>query len=333
MPNSPQRLKVHMSGDEPVAVTIPPRTNVMVFQRVTHKYLAEAIPLIRAQGVAVVVDIDDDLDRIDGHNAAFDQMHPRHMKSGQSQHSWRMLHVACNNATMVTTSTDTLVKRYARHGRAHIIHNHIPRFYFNIPHEDTDVFGYPGALMTHFNDVSAVGTSVARLMREGHQFMTMGGTDGIERVMGLPCKPIELGATTTMEWPKALTKLGIGIAPLADTEFNRAKSWLKPLELAAVGVPSVYSPRREYMKLNQLGIGYAAQKPKHWYTVLRRLLNNRIERHDVAQRGLEIAKTMILEDHAMEWYDAWHCAYHIQQGEPCGLGDHQHVLASSGTSR
>ena len=153
MPNVRHTLQVHMDQkNEPVDVTIP-QCDVMVFQRVTHKYLATAIPLIRARGTAVVVDLDDDLARIDPSNTAYDIMHPKHMKLGTSQHSWHMLDIACKNATLVTTSTDTLAGRYGSHGRVHILHNRIPRFYFNIPHVDSNLIGYPGALGTHYNAV------------------------------------------------------------------------------------------------------------------------------------------------------------------------------------
>src|SRR5689334_24701002 len=73
-------------------------------------------------------------------------------------------------------------------------------------------------------------------------------------------------------WPRALSALGIGLAPLADSTFNRAKSWLKPLEMAAVGVPCVMSalPDRKSTRLNSShsSISYAVfcLKKKKQYT-------------------------------------------------------------------
>ena len=56
-----------------------------------------------------------------------------------------------------------------------------------------------------------------------------------------------------------VAKLGIGVAPLADTKFNAAKSWLKMAEMAALGVPCVVSPRAEYMRLHEQWIGSLAE--------------------------------------------------------------------------
>lgn len=327
MPDTRHTLQVDVDKDNnPVSVNVPD-CDVMVFQRVTHRYLAEAIPLIRAQGVAVVVDLDDDLARIDPNNAAYDIMHPKHMAAGKSQHSWHMLDIACKNATLVTTSTDTLAGRYGSHGRVHILHNRLPRFYFDIPHTDSNMIGYPGALGTHYNDVGVAGVAISRLMNEGYDFITAGDTTGIEKVMGLPRAPIALGPVSVQEWPRTINRMGVGIVPLADTEFNKSKSWLKPLELASLSIPSVYSPRREYMKLNRLGLGLAAQKPKHWYQLVKRLADDMGYRTDIGAQCRAVAETMILEDHVQDWWRAWECAHHIQQGEPSGLGDHRDVLS------
>jgi hypothetical protein len=315
MPGAHPRLDVVMEGNKPKEVHIPQDADVMVFQRVTHSYLANAISIMRNHGVAVVVDVDDDLARLHTENGAFDAMHPRNLRSGTSQHSWHMLEKACQDATLVTTSTDTLAQRYAKHGRYCVIPNYIPRRYLTIPHIDTDMIGYPGLLSTHANDVEILGSSIARLMHDGHDFMTIGDTSGIDRTLNLPRAPISHGPADLAQWPTALTTIGIGLAPLADTEFNRSKSWLKMMEMAAVGVPCVGSPRREYMKLHkQYGIGVLAEKPKHWYATVRRLVNNTTERTDLSLRGYEGVRRLILEEHVSEWLAAWMTARDIEIG-------------------
>jgi glycosyltransferase involved in cell wall biosynthesis len=111
------------------------------------------------------------------------------------------------------------------------------------------------------------------------------------------------------EWPEAVATLGIGIAPLTDTKFNSAKSWLKPLEYSALGVPWVASPRTEYARLHALGAGLLANKPRNWATQLRALINSAALRDDLSQRGREIAAQLTIEKNAWQYAEAWENAY------------------------
>lgn len=57
----------------------------------------------------------------------------------------------------------------------------------------------------------------------------------------------------------------IGIAPLNDLPFNHAKSWIKPLEYIAAGIPFVASKGREYKRLrDRYGVGRLANKMIDW---------------------------------------------------------------------
>src|SRR5687767_14713586 len=52
-------------------VTVPDGADVIVLQRLTLNTMAQAVPMIRAKGVAVVVDMDDDLSTIHPKNPAY----------------------------------------------------------------------------------------------------------------------------------------------------------------------------------------------------------------------------------------------------------------------
>jgi len=57
----------------------------------------------------------------------------------------------------------------------------------------------------------------------------------------------------------------IGLAPITDIPFNRAKSWIKAIEYAAAGIPMVMSNVSEYTRLhNEYGIGRLASTPEEW---------------------------------------------------------------------
>ncbi|OFW55838.1 MAG: hypothetical protein A2Y75_05335 [Candidatus Solincola sediminis] len=316
LPNEGRDIQAVVEDDVVRDVMIPNDADVLVFQRVTHRFLAQAARIIRNKGVAVVIDMDDDLSRLDPTNPAFAVMHPKNEMRAHGEHTWRHAQLACDSASHVTTSTVLLQRRYARHGRGSVVHNAIHDAMFDTPHVDSDTFGYPGAVGTHYNDVMELGFSVAQLMREGHQFVTIGESLDLAHRLQLP-RPadVELGPVTLKDWPTSLTRLGVGLAPLADTQFNHAKSWLKPLELAAVGVPCVMSPRTEYRRIHDAGIGLLARNPREFHRKTQRLLTIPNLRRELSEQGREVARRFTISKTADIWWRAWTDAYYYEQNQ------------------
>jgi len=288
----------------------PEDADVIMFQRPTHQFLSLAVPLLRERGVAVVIDMDDDLRTIHPRNPAFAQLHP---KSATTMHTWQNAAQACRHASLVTTSSEVLAQRYGSHGRVRVISNRVPRRFLDVTHEDSTVVGWAGSLHSHPNDLDVLGASISNLERDGEVFQVVGTGDGVQRILGLQHPPEITGIIGFDDWPEEVTQLGVGIAPLADTAFNAAKSLLKPLEYAAVGVPWVASPRKEYKKLHDLGCGVLAEKPREWERELRRLIADEGWRRELSDRGRAVAATLTVEDAAAEWYEAWSSALAIQR--------------------
>lgn len=302
-----RHVRVHLQGDQVVDAEV--EADVVVFQRLTHKYMSQVVSVLRKKGIAVVIDIDDDLNSIDPNNPAWGMVHP---KEQNSPHSWRHLQYACQNATLVTVSTSALLDVYAAHGRGHLLLNYLPHTYDNIPHTDSDVIGWPASYHSHPNDPIVVGGSIARLVSEGKSFKMAGDASGAGKAFGLENDP-EGKPCSVEEWPYAVASFGIGIAPLADTKFNRSKSWLKPLEMSAAGVPWVASPRAEYLRLHALGAGLLADRPRVWHRVLKSLSESSQQRSELSAAGREVARSLRLADHAWRWLEAWERAYKIQK--------------------
>lgn len=221
-----------------ISITPPPGADVVVLQRVTHRPVAEAIPLLRAQGVAVVVDIDDDLDAISPSNPAWAALHPK----SNTEHDWASAALACQYASMVTVSTPALLKRYAAHGRGVVVPNCVPELFLSLARVDSGIIGWGGSIHSHPDDLQVVGSSMRRLVEEGNIFQVVGPGNGVRDALALPSEPLATGNIDIGDWAPSLSILGVGIVPLADTRFNQGKSWLKFLEKASVGVPSVASP-------------------------------------------------------------------------------------------
>ena len=267
--------------------------------------------MIRSKGVAVVVDMDDDLTKIDPNNPAFYAMRS---DSGDLRHNWRNAHQACLDATLVTVSTPALLPVYAPHGRGVVLDNCVPASYLQVPHTDSATMGWPGSTHSHPFDVQEVGPAVARLLREGHTYRGVGPPDGLRQALGLEADPEVTGSVELNQWPTALAQLGIGLAPLADTAFNQAKSRLKIVELSSVGVPWVASPRAEYIRFQQrTGVGLLAARPKDWFRQLKRLITDPVLRADQSAAGRAAMAGETIEGNAWRWLDAWTSALRAQR--------------------
>lgn len=216
-----EQIRADMRGAKMVRLHMPADCDVAVVQRVTNPYLAQAIPLMRAQGIAVVVDMDDDLTCIDQRNPAWKILHPN---SGSGQ-SWEHCMTACREATYVTVSAPALLKVYAGHGRGAVLYNRVPERFTRIGHQDSPVIGWAGSVHSHPTDLQAMGNAVSRFVAAGHEFRLVGPSQGVEGVFGasLAGKIACAGDIPFERWPLYVNTLGVGVAPLADTRFNSSK--------------------------------------------------------------------------------------------------------------
>lgn len=303
-----RRVRLVMTDDTVTDVHVD--ADVVVLQRITHAYMAQAVGVMRAKGITVVVDVDDDLSSIHPSNPAWAMHRP-----GAGMHSWHNLAAACRDASLVTVSTPALLDVYARHGRGAVLPNYLPDHYYGVSRVDSDVVGWPASFHSHPNDAEVVGGAVARLVDEGAEFVMRGDSTGAGRAFGLAEDPAG-GGVPIEEWPAAVAELGVGIAPLADTRFNAAKSWLKPLEMSACGVPWVASPRAEYERLHKLGAGLLADRPRTWYRQVQRLRQSAAMREELSDAGRLVAAQLRLRDHAWRWAEAWSRAYEMDRATP-----------------
>lgn len=312
-------VRLRMDGERVVDVLDVDPEAVYVFQRLTHNRMAQAVPIIRDKGAAVVVDVDDDLSSIHPKNPAYNVYHPRR---GDSHHSWHNLADACREATLVTVSTPGLLKVYAKHGRGHVIYNHLPDMYYGIEHQDSDRIGWPASLHSHPDDPSALGGAVSRLCGPERPFHVVGDPTGVAEAFALSDGVLGVSERIDVRgWPQKVSDMiGIGIAPLADTRFNDCKSWLKPLEMSALGIPWVASPSPEYMRLISRGhdgdIGAVAGTSRRWHKELSRLVQSPALRQERSEAARGVAETLRISQNAWRWLEAWDRAAAIRRGEP-----------------
>jgi len=309
-PNTGSGLEIKFIDAEVVDVVVPTGADVLVLQRVAHNWHPAVIKLLRKKGVAVVIDMDDDLTAIHKQNAAYGNYHPR----SNTPYSWKNAEYACAAATLVTLSTRTLLKVYAKHDRGMVIDNYVPQRYLDIEVEPDDVFGWAGTTQSHPVDLQTCGRAVQELIDDGYKFRVVGPPSKVKDALRLKEEPDVTGIIPLENWVEQTAKLKVAMAPLEISPFNHSKSRLKVIEASAAGVPWVASPRTEYRRFAaESGAGLLVDRPKDWYKEIKRLMDDDALRKDLGERGREHMRTQTIELNSWRWLEAWTKAYEIQQ--------------------
>ena len=280
--------------------------DVIVLQLASTQDALDAIPLMQKQGIAVVIEIDDNY-------WAFERNHS--MKQYYQQGKCNIYHMAnaCKMADLITVSTPALAQEIRTFTSCpiRVIRNCIPESYLTTPRKEYDGFrvGWSGNPHTHPRDLEVTGGYVPTVCRAtGSTYFSL-GTDISAAILGF-----DEGETLFTEWvplkeyPYALNQMDVGIVPLKMSPFNESKSYLKGLEFAALGIPFVASPTSEYLKLNRHGVGLIAREKHQWFSQLKQLIKNTEYRTEFIQKGKEFAAMETYEFNAYQWAEAWEAA-------------------------
>ncbi|MBO0885538.1 MAG: glycosyltransferase [Mycobacterium sp.] len=284
--------------------------DVLVIQRPMHRVLPEFhIPELQRQGVAVVIEIDDDFAALPADNLAFRFTHPK--RDPDLNVHW--LKRATAIADLVTCTTPALARRYAPHGRYVVIPNYVPASYLDVPHTgDGNTVGWAGTLYFHANDLDVCGMGVAQALRDkvGSRFLALGDPRTAEALRITDCRHDYQEFVPLNEYPNQLARFDIGLVPLADNGFNNGKSALKMTEYAACGVVPVVTPSPDNLRLhNDHGIGVLARRPRDWQRAISTyLVDKEMRAEKVTEWRKTVADHLVIEHHANEWFSAWRTA-------------------------
>ena len=295
-------------GDGPFPELVglgPVDADVVVLQRPLMWWMADAVELLQRQGVAVVVEVDDD----------FEALHPAHVNAGDIDparnpaHNHQHLRRACLAADLVTVTTPALAERYAAARRVVVVPNGIPAAYLQVPAHAPGTplqVGWSGDPGVHPGDLEVTGGGVGRAVAEaGARFAIVGPGEGARVALGLPGEADATGWVAFEDYAAHLARHDVGVVPLADTPFNEAKSWLKGLEMAALGVPFVASPAAEYRRLASLGAGVLAASPASWRAEVAALVARPDLRAERVAQARAVAAEHTIEGQAWRWAEAW----------------------------
>lgn len=275
-----------------------PDVDVVAVHRPMSRHMFEALTILQSKGVAVVVDIDDDLEAIPRGIKAWDAAQPHR----NPDENWRWFAKIAARADWVTVSTPQLAEVYGSHGRVTVVPNTVPSEWLGFTRAEGDplTVGWAGSPAHHPFDLEQTAGQVGQVVAEQDaRFHTIGHPDTLERlkVAGTWEPWMPWG-----EYVQALAKFDVGLVPLKDSRFNRGKSWLKGLELAALGIPFVASPTPEYRRLDA---GLLAKGAGGWRKHLTALLTARGLREEVIGRGRDAAARWTVEGNVHLWWEAW----------------------------
>ena len=284
--------------------------DVIVFQRPLLEAFYDTMLFAQKKGIACVVEIDDDLKATDPGNIAYDAMNPKTSPTS----NWDFLVKCCDIADLVICSTSELARRYAPHGRFRVLRNRIPAEEFKrekIAFPELRV-GWTGTVQTHPQDIDAAGSHIGAAIAnyaDDPNFYVVGDGQFVKEKLHLHGDVIPTGWVPREDYLHTMNgHIDIGVVPLKLDQFNHSKSWLKSLEMASQGIPSVVSPTIENTLLSEVTGNPIATKMKDWQKHLKRLLTDRDFYDERSWTVRESVSSMTYENHVEDWIEAWNSA-------------------------
>jgi hypothetical protein len=298
------------SSEEPMPLRQLRKCDLIHIYRAADPGLLKALETLRSDGVALSWDNDDDIRSISRHSPSYARL------GGLSgQHDFRQQVRAIRLANLVTTTSHALAAAFRDAGAEHVtvIGNFLPPEFTRGRRPDRNglVIGW-AALREHEADAKLLALGPTLLSTLGAQPQVRLVTIGID----LHLRHAHYEHRRIVPYERlgdALRTFDIGLAPLADIPFNRARSDIKLKEYAAAGVPWLASPVGEY---RSLGPKHGGRLVSHdvWPRELERLINSRRDRLILAAKGRLWARRQTIELNVQHWENAFSHAIARRRG-------------------
>jgi len=281
-----------------------PSWDVVWIARPRHYLMLPLIAEARRIGTPVLVDMDDWLlERPDSFDA---------LQWVGTRASRETMRAAMLGATAVTASTATIAERSTALGaRAIVVANAVDcRQFVRRPRGDDDgtlTIAFCGTI-AHRDDVPLIAPALARLLREREgRIHVVTVACPIPELQGLPGYTHHDFVPAT-DYPRFLSdlRIDIGLAPLYDTSFNRARSDIKYLEYAATGAATIASailPYQDSVRPDR-GMLVADNTPETWECAIRALVDDPASRRQLADSAYSwVRRERSIEATAHTWLD------------------------------
>jgi glycosyltransferase involved in cell wall biosynthesis len=233
----------------------------------------------RSYGISLLYDLDDDL--ID--------VPPDHPDAELLRARAAPVERMIRRASAVWVSTPALRERLARlRKEALVVPNGLDERLWSTASPPRPAPAGPVRILfmgtaTHDRDLALIGPALARLRAEFGDRVSIdiiGVTSRGDLPRGVNRLVVPSAANVSypafVNWITRQDGWDIGLAPLADTPFNRAKSAIKAFDYAALGMPTLASDIGVYRGSTADGTGglLVPNTPEAWYAAISRLVRN-----------------------------------------------------------
>ncbi len=211
-------------------------------------------------------------------------------------------------AAMVTVSTGPLAEEFSKYNdMVRVIPNCVDGdvLFMDRTKNDRLTVGWSGG-MSHLEDwVDKAADPVGRVLNDHADTVDM-------HFVGIDYSPLlrfkaRYTPWTTHVWTFFKTiDFDIGLAPLADSQFNRCKSHIRALEYMALGIPVLASDVPAYRDLVVDGVtGYLVNTPDEWADRLTELIEDESMRDEMGAKGRDVASQHVIQRGWKNWQSAY----------------------------
>jgi hypothetical protein len=262
-----------------------------------------AMAYLRAAGVGIVYDNDDELRSVPAETPGLGGLRP----AAEWEQDWQALLATALRADVVTTTSAPLARAYAEAGArdVRVLPNRLgPDWLQPIPtrgaHDDVTVGWTAGT--SHAAELPRIdiqGPLSRLLARHPRLRVASIGVDLELRSSRYQWIPGIQFADLAVN----VAVFDVGLAPLSDIPFNLARADSKVKEYAARGVPWLASGRGPFAALGEREGGRHVADDG-WEAAIERLLTRPGERFVLARQGRAWAEGELVDLHAQSWLDA-----------------------------
>jgi Glycosyl transferases group 1 len=276
--------------------------DVVHVYRTADRTILEAVEALRARGIAITFDNDDDV-RL----APRESPNYKHVGGVNGQRLFRAEVALMRRADVVTTTTEPLAARIreAHDGVVQVIPNFLGAEQLVGPGRRDPGVVTIGWVAGREHVADARRLKIENVLRE-----VLDGEASAEVVtfgvrLNLPAARYSHDPFVPMpELPRRTSAFDIGIAPLADIPMSYVRSDVKVKEYSAAGVPWVASARGPYAALGP-GQGGALVGDDEWAEALIQLVRDPRRRAGLQAAAGKWAKAQQIDRNVDLWADAW----------------------------
>jgi hypothetical protein len=280
--------------------------DVVVFQRFMQKDAPDIIKKAQSYGQVIINDCDDWYGGLATTNAAFNSTHPKNNPDNNRNHYNKVM--AASDALWV--STPYLGSRLERtNPNIYVLRNMIDLGGFDlngwVPKDVRDTthptLGWVGGTPWRSGDLESLRGVLGPVIEKHGLHFVHGGhhPQAPEASVTLGLQAGRAGITYMEpidKYPNLFVDIDVGLVPLTDVPFNRAKSCLKGMEYSAAGIPFIGPNWGEY---EWFGTGVLVGRPNEWVRAIERLCDPE-ERKKVRDEQLWRVQK---EDAVIRWID------------------------------